>query len=53
MGIGTKVVKNTAKGEFKDQTDKLVDKGPADKLEDKVDDKKDKVIRKTVTKPLR
>jgi hypothetical protein len=30
-----------------------VDKGPADKLEDKVDDKKDKVVRKTVTKPLR
>jgi hypothetical protein len=53
MGIGTKVVKNTAKGEFKDQTDKLVDKGPIDKLEDKADDKKDKVVRKTVTKPLR
>ena len=53
MGIGTKVVANTVKGEVKDQTDKIVDKGPADKLEDKVDDKKDKVIRKTVTKPLR
>jgi hypothetical protein len=53
MGIGTKVVKNTAKGEVKDQADKLVDKGPADKLEDKVDDKKDKAIRKTATKPLR
>ena len=53
MGIGTKVVANTVKGEVKDQTDKIVDKGPADKLEDKVDDKKDKVIRKTVTRPLR
>jgi hypothetical protein len=53
MGIGAKVVTNTAKGEVKDQADKLVDKGPADKLEDKVDDKKDKVVRKTVTKPLR
>ena len=53
MGIGTKVVTNTVKGEVKDQTDKLVDKGPVDKLEDKADDKKDKVVRKTVTKPLR
>lgn len=31
----------------------MIDKGPVDRLEDKVDDKKDKVIRKTVTKPLR
>ena len=53
MGIGTKVVTNTAKGEVKDQTDKFVDKGPVDKLEDKADDKKDKVVRKTVNKPLR
>jgi hypothetical protein len=53
MGIGTKVVTNKFENEVKDQTDKLVDKGPVDKMEDKVDDKKDKVVRKTVTKPLR
>jgi hypothetical protein len=53
MGMGTKVAKNKVENEVKDQADKLVDKGPLDRMEDKVDDKKDRIIRKTVTKPLR
>jgi hypothetical protein len=53
MPIGTKIVTNKVENELKDQADKLVDKGPMDQMEDKADDKKDEVIRKTVTKPLR
>jgi hypothetical protein len=52
MGIGTKVVKNTAENEVKDATDKVVDRGPADKMEDKADDAKDKAIHKGVKKAL-
>jgi hypothetical protein len=50
MGIGTKVVKNTAENEVKDVADKAVDRGPADKMEDKADDAKDKAIHKGVKK---
>ena len=47
MPIGTKIVTNKVENELKDQADKLVDKGPMDKMEDKADDKKDEVIRGT------
>lgn len=47
MGVTTKVVKATVKNAG-DLVDKAVDKGPIDKLEDKVDDKRDKLERKAV-----
>jgi hypothetical protein len=49
VGLTTKVVKATVKNAG-DLADKAIDKGPLDRLEDKVDDKRDKLERKAVKK---
>jgi hypothetical protein len=47
VGLTTKAVKATVKNAG-DLADKAIDKGPLDRLEDKVDDKRDKLERKAV-----
>ncbi len=49
MGLTTRAVKATVKNAG-DLADKAIDKGPLDKLEDKVDDKRDELERKAVRK---
>ncbi len=50
MGVGKKIVKGQVTDEVGEVLDEAIDKGPADKLEDKVDDVDPgkKVVKKTV-----